>query len=182
MIPPLDPVPRTVLRGALAVLFLWAAAHKLRDRAAFRRALADYRLLPAGAVAPAAGLLIAAELGTAATLLLPGSGAGPSLCAAAILGTYAAAVAANLARGRRHIDCGCAGAAARRRLSGGLVARNLALAAAALLSAPPPAPRSLGWLDAATVAAAVTALAFLYAAAEALPAAIEPPSHRATTP
>ena len=42
MTPALDPVVGGTLRGALALLFVGAALHKLRDRAAFRAALAGY--------------------------------------------------------------------------------------------------------------------------------------------
>jgi hypothetical protein len=42
----MDPVFDSTLRAALALLFLVAAAHKLRDLGRFRATLADYRVLP----------------------------------------------------------------------------------------------------------------------------------------
>ncbi len=87
---------------------------------------------------------------------------------------YAAAVGVNLRRGRRHIDCGCAGPAARRPISGWLVARNVVLAAAALAGLAPVAPRGLVWVDAFTVVAATTALAACWTAADQLLALARP--------
>jgi len=69
----------------------------------------------------------------------------------------------NLARGRRHIDCGCAGPAARRPISGWLVARNATVAAAALGGLIPASPRPFSWVDGITVAGATATLAALYA-------------------
>lgn len=160
----IDPAAHAALRLALAALFGWAALHKLRDLAAFRLALADYRLLPQRALAAAAPALLAAELAAAGALLAPGPAQPGAWAAAALLTLYAAAIVLNLARGRRHIDCGCAGPRARRPLSGALVARNALLAAAALACALPVSARALVWLDAVSVAGAVAALALLYAA------------------
>ena len=77
-------------------------------------------------------------------------------------------MAMNLYRGRRFIDCGCAGAAGHQPLSGWLVARNLLLAVLALAAMLPVQARPLVWVDAITVAAAVGAAALLYAAGNRL--------------
>jgi hypothetical protein len=74
----------------------------------------------------------------------------------------------NLARGRRDLGCGCGGPAARQPISGGLVARNAALATAALAGLLSTATRALVWIDALTVVGTVAALAALYAATNAL--------------
>jgi len=157
----MDPVVGLTLRAALALLLLVAAVHKLRDPGTFRATLGDYRLLPDAVVPAAAGLVIGVELAIATALLvLPA----PGLRAAALLlATYAVAIAVNLARGRRHIDCGCGGPAARQPISGRLVARNVLLAAAACAGLAPVDPRPLVWVDALTVVAAAAALATLYA-------------------
>jgi hypothetical protein len=167
----LDPALACVLRAALAVVLAGAAVHKLRDPAAFRAALAAYRLLPAPAVTPAAALLVAAELAAAGALL----GAlrheplrVAALGGAALLGLYGAAIAVNLRRGRRHIDCGCAGPGARRPIHEALVARNAVLAALALGAALPAGGRALGALDALTVPAGTAALLLVYASSERL--------------
>jgi hypothetical protein len=159
----MDPVVDATLRTALALLFGTAAAHKLADRPRFRAILADYRLLPESLVGPAAMLVAAAELVVAVLLIAPRGGAGP-IAAAAVLALYGAAIAINLGRGRRHIDCGCAGPAASRPLSGWLVARNAVLAGVALIALLPVRTRPLLWIDGLTIVAATATVAALYAA------------------
>ncbi len=160
----MDPVVAVTLRAALALLFASAAVHKLRDRAAFRATLAEYRIMPAAAVPIVATLVVGTELAIAALLVaVPAAGA---VGAAALLGAYATAIATNLLRGRRHIDCGCAGFAARRPIGAWLVARNLLLAAAALSTLAPGAARVFVWVDVLTVVAATGTLALLYGAAD----------------
>jgi len=154
-----DPALQLVVRIAGACLFFAAASHKLRDRAGFGAALAGYRLLPGWSVPVAAVLLGVAEIGLGFALLAtPRAGAG----AAGLLALYACAVGVNLARGRRHIDCGCGGSP--QPLSGWLVARNLVLAAAFAACAAPSSARALAILDAVTIGAGVAALALLWAA------------------
>ena len=111
--------------------------------------------------------MILAELGIVLALVLwPAWGAAAG---AALLGLYGTAIAVNLARGRRHIDCGCGGAAARREISAWLVARNgLAAAAALAVAGVPEAARGLVWLDACTVVAATAMLAACWSAADHL--------------
>ncbi len=164
----IDPALQLIARGALALLFVSTAAHKLRDGAAFRTALSGYDLVPAPWLGAAATLLLGAEIGVAAGLWLPASARGAALAGAALLALYAAAITVNLRRGRRDIDCGCAGPARRQPISGALVVRNLVLAAAALSCALPVSPRALTWLDGATVVAGVAALALLYSAIDGL--------------
>lgn len=161
----LDPVFSWLLRLGVALLFAAAAGHKLRDLEAFRAALGDYRLLPARATSLAAFALIALELACAGGLVVSPRG---GLAAAALLALYTAAIGANLARGRREIDCGCFGPAARQPLSWGLVARNAGLIALALIAALPVAPRPLVWLDLTTIAAGLALAALLYAASNTL--------------
>lgn len=159
----IDPAVDVSLRAALALLLLSAAWHKLHDPGAFRAALAAYRIVPA-ATAP---VVVAAELGAAVALLLPMAGATGPLLAAALLALYGVAIAVNLARGRRHIDCGCGGPA-RQPLAWWLVGRNAVLAAAALACVVPSRPRPLVWIDALTVAGTVATLAMLYLASARL--------------
>lgn len=167
----IDPAAALTLRLLLAAVLARAAWHKARDLRAFAAAVADYRLLPgAWAAAAAAGFLVA-EIGLAGGLLLPPVARAASLGAGALLCLYAAAIGTNLLRGRRHIDCGCAGPARRQPLSGWLVARNGALVAAAMAAALPAAPRALGGLDLFTVAAGAVALLAASVAADGLVAA-----------
>jgi Methylamine utilisation protein MauE len=164
----MDPVIDAALRTGLSVLFLAAAVHKLRDLARFRATLVEYHLLPPRLVPCGAIALVAAELGLAVTLVAPPLRTASLAAAAGLLLIYGGAMAVNLARGRRHIDCGCAGPAARRPISGGLVARNAVLAAAAFGGLLPVSPRPLFWVDAVTVLGATATLATLYAALDRL--------------
>jgi hypothetical protein len=159
-----DPAIDLTVRAALALLFLVAAAHKLRDRAVFRATFAEYRILPEAI----STLVPLAELVVAVLLLVPAASALGEIGAAALLLLYGAAVGVNLARGRRHIDCGCAGPHARRQIGAGIVVRNALLAAAALAALLPVFPRPLAWIDALTVSGAVLALAALYLATDRL--------------
>src|SRR5205809_6830392 len=105
----MDPVIDATLRTALALLFLVAAGHKLRDLGRFRATLAEYRLLPAGLVPLAAALLVGAEAAAAGALLVPGTRATRLVSAATLLLLYVAALAINPARRRRATACGRAG-------------------------------------------------------------------------
>jgi hypothetical protein len=160
----MDPAIDLTIRAALALLFAVAAAHKLRDMTAFRGTFADYRLLPDAA----AWAVPAAEAAVALLLVAPATGALGKAASMALLLAYAAAIGVNLARGRRHIDCGCAGRHARRPIGPGLVVRNTLLAGVALAALAPVHERPLVWVDALTVSGAVLALAALYVAADRL--------------
>jgi hypothetical protein len=160
----MDPTVDLTLRAGLALLFAGAAVHKARAPRAFREAVVAYRLLPAALGGAAAAALVAAEAGVAAALLAPGRRAAGLAGAAGLLGLYGAAIAVNLARGRRDLDCGCAGPGARRPISGWLVVRNAVLAATALAALAPVRARALVWVDGLTVVAALATAALLHAA------------------
>lgn len=162
----MDPALILSLRAALAVLLAAASLHKLRDPVRFRAVLAAYDL-----VSPRTVTTLAAAIGPLEALLALGVAAGSRAAAvatAALVLTYATAIEANVRRGRRDIDCGCTGAAARVPLSRALVVRNLGLAAAALLLLLPAAPRELTWLDVATVITATATLSACWMASERL--------------
>jgi uncharacterized membrane protein YphA (DoxX/SURF4 family) len=169
---PLDPAIVLVARLALGLLFLSTALHKIRALPSFRATLSDYRVIPPPVAAPASLVLVAAELSVGCALLVPlAPGAIQRVAlggALALLLLYSAAIAVNLGRGRRHIDCGCTGPAARQPLSEGLLVRNLALMAAAGLAVLPAGTRPLGAIDAVTVAGSVTVLAALYTSSNRL--------------
>lgn len=118
------------LAGAMGVglVFLQAALAKLRHREILSGVIANYRLLPAALVGPAAMLLAPAELAVAIGLLLGGQALAAAV-AIALLVIFAAAMAINITRGRREIDCGCGRSQLRQPLSWLLVTRNLLLAA-----------------------------------------------------
>lgn len=118
------------LSGALGVglVFLQASLAKLRHRELLAGVIANYRLLPAALVAPAAMILAPSELAIAIGLLLGGQMLA-ALAAIVLLVIFAGAMGINIARGRRAIDCGCGRSQLRQPLSWLLVVRNLALAA-----------------------------------------------------
>lgn len=163
-----DPTISIMLRAALTLLFVWAASHKLRDREAFRTALADYELLPHRWLSSIAALLVGAELSFAVGLCIPGAAAAAACASAGLLALYAGAIGINLIRGRRDIDCGCAGPMRRQPISTALVLRNVALAGAALACSLPASSRTVTWVDGITVVASVITLALLYAAIDGL--------------
>jgi len=160
----MDPVLLAMLRGALALLFLSAAVHKLRSPVTFRAQLTDYRLVPERATGAAAAAVVAGELATGFALVLPPLRASAGGAALGLLCVYSGAIALNLVRGRRDIDCGCSGPALRQPLTPWLLARNALLAGVAAACLAPVAARALVWLDSVTVAGGVLVLASLYAA------------------
>lgn len=137
---------------AVALLLAIAGIDKLRHRDLLPGVIANYRLLPDTLVAPAALLLPVAELLVAVGLV---AGIAPLAPAAAIslLLLFAGAMAINIGRGRRHIDCGCGHAGLKEQLGWGKVLRNLALAAA-LVPAMVTSRADLGLADLAVAAAA----------------------------
>ncbi len=112
---------------ALALLFAIAAAHKLATWQAWIDVLRQYALLPPAAVPSVASFLPICEATIAVGLVLPGQRHAAAAAGAGLLLLYAGAMAANLRRGRNHIDCGCFGGRARRTLSQWMPWRNVAL-------------------------------------------------------
>ena len=164
----MDPVVAYVIRGVLALVLLVACAHKLRAPRAFVDTLRGYEIVPRALAAWVAIPVVAAELALGVALLVSDAARIATLGAVTLLLTYAAAISVNLIRGRRDIDCGCSGAAARQSLSGWLVLRNACLAAAGLATLAPTSPRVLGTMDLLTIVLGVGVLYALYAAANLL--------------
>ncbi|TCO69566.1 methylamine utilization protein MauE [Rhodovulum euryhalinum] len=110
-----------------AIFFARAAWHKAWDFWAFTGFVADYRLLPARAVVPAAGAILLIETLVVLAMLVPGARVPGLVTGAVMVAAYGAAIAANLARGHTRIECGCGGAP--QPLGPALVVRNAGLAA-----------------------------------------------------
>ena len=163
-----DPAISWILRAGLAALMAIAAIHKSSDFGSFVQTLRDYRVLPEALAGWAAALVVALEVSLALALLVPAFASLAALACASLLAVYSAAIAANLARGRRHIDCGCMGPSARQPLSGGLLARNAALIAACGLAALPAAARALTWVDSVSIAGGVLVVSLLFHATNTL--------------
>lgn len=163
-----DPIFIIASAVAIAVLLASAATHKVRAPARFARQLADYQLLPDSLVRPVARLIPLLELAIAFALLVPVSRGWAALSAASLLALYAAAIGINLWRGRRDIDCGCAGPDQAQPLRPVLLLRNSVLVVLALLASVAPIARDMTLFDGfVTVAAAAVAL-LIYAAADGL--------------
>lgn len=160
----MDPVASWILRLGLAALFAVAATHKLRDLRTFTETFRDHRILP-DALAPLVSPLLAlVEIAVALALVVPGGAQAGGFGVMMLLATYSGAIAINLARGRRHIDCGCMGPAHRQPLTAWLLARNALLIAAAFGAVLPATARSLGWIDALSVLGGFCTVALLHQA------------------
>ena len=159
---PLDPVFITILRWAVGAVFLTAAVHKLSDFSVFKATLSEYRLLPSMFEGTGAAIIVMLELVAGAGLFIPAVAPLVLPIVISLLVLYTLAIAINLARGRRDIDCGCSGPAMRQTLSGWLVVRNGALIAAAALCLLPTAPRQLLWLDGVTIVFGAAVFLLLY--------------------
>jgi hypothetical protein len=164
----MDPVITNTLRISLALLFGSAAYHKARDFGVFSTALEQYRLLPKRSIPGVASSLIGLECMLAGLFLVPLAVRATAFVGGLVLAIYSGAIAINLARGRREIDCGCGGPAAGRTLGAGLLVRNALLIVGCALSAMDTLPRTLLWIDWVTVSFAVTTLALSWMAAGAL--------------
>jgi uncharacterized membrane protein len=164
----LDPTIVAIACAATATIFLGSAALKFSQPNEFRAVVESYRLVPEAGAVVLGWLLPALELAGAIGLVVTATRVAAVLLLLSLLAVFTGAIALNLARGRRDLDCGCFGPLLRQQLSWWLVARNgllglLVLAAFAGVDA-----RQLASLDYLTIAAATPALVILYGAANYL--------------
>lgn len=142
---------------AVALILLTAAWGKGRRMDEFVAVVRNYRLIPERLATPLATLLPVVEALAGGALLADPFDQQGALLAGILFLLFALAMGANLARGRRAIDCGCDLSGRGQPLSWRLVARNLGLVgllAFTLVPAPPVEPPI--W----AAAAAAAALAF----------------------
>lgn len=140
-------------RLLLAAIFLLAAAAKLRDREGSRDALREFGL-SAALARPAAVLLPLAELAVAVLLLPAATARAAAAAALGLLGVFTAAIAVQLARGRKP-DCRCFGQLHASPIGPRTLVRNAAFAAlAGLVLLRPPAALAIGLYRAAGAGAA----------------------------
>jgi len=155
-----DPAVAYLIIVSAALLFLSAAIHKLRDLWRFREVFAAYRLLPAGRhLAP---IVPALELAVAVGLLFENLRTLAVWIGIALLLAYAVAIAINLARGRRDLDCGCAGPNDRRPISAWMVWRNVGMAILLATALLPWSDRALVLTDGVTVGFGTACCALVY--------------------
>lgn len=162
-----DPVIELVLRLSLGAIFVAGLRHKLKDLDAFRRTVWAYEILPEFAVSAAGSAVVLAELAVVFCLLQAKAWLAGG-AAAILLGVYTLAIAWNLLRGRRDIDCGCGGPASYQKLGPALLLRNGILMAAALVLTNGGQQRELSWVDGVSVLASLAVLALCWKAAEEL--------------
>ena len=174
--PLLDPGLGYVIVIALALLFAQAAWHKWRGLVQFGAVLLAYRLVPAPLAGPLRVAVPTCESAIALLLLPAATRPWAAAAGAMLLLAYAGAMAINLRRGRRDLDCGCTGPAERRPIAAWMVWRNALLAALLALGGLPWAARPLGATDAFTVGGGLLVFALLYAALDRLLGQIMPRS------
>jgi Methylamine utilisation protein MauE len=163
----IDPAIGALLAGAFALLFASAALHKFLDREGFGRVFRAYGVVPP-ALAGLSALVPLLELTVGAALLTAGARTGAAATGAALLVTYATAIAINLGRGRRDLACGCGGANDARPIAAWMVWRNLILAALLAVTLLPWSSRPLGAADAITIGAGTSVAALLYVSVDTL--------------
>jgi len=155
-----DPAVAYLIIVSAALLFFVAAIHKLRDLWRFREVFAAYRLVPAGRhLAP---IVPALELAVAVGLLFDNLRILALWTGVALLLAYATAIALNLFRGRRDLDCGCAGPNERRPISAWMVWRNVGMAIALAAALLPWSDRALALTDGITVGFGTACCALVY--------------------
>ena len=126
-------------RLALAAIFLYAAATKVPDMAAFAKDVANYRLLPSALVPFAAAVVVGIEIVVGLALLTGLWSRAAALVAAGMLVLFVLGLTQALLRGI-DLRCGCFGGD--ESADWGTVARDLAMLVPALvvLFTPVPGP------------------------------------------
>ncbi|MDE2296079.1 MAG: methylamine utilization protein MauE [Gammaproteobacteria bacterium] len=171
----LDPTIGTLIDLGAAALLASAAVHKIRDFESFAGVFAAYRIAPARGSRAFAALVPAMELAAALALPWPSTHRIAGFGAAGLIALYGAAIAWNLARGRRDLDCGCGGPRDRRRIAGWMVWRNALIAALLVAAAVVPwSARALAGVDGLTLGGGLFAMAVLYRALDRLMGEIAP--------
>ena len=164
----LDPVFMWIISLCLSMLFMFAALHKVKYTAHFEMVLVSYQLLPRKSIFLISKLFIMVEVVTSLALIIsPGRPMGAVL-AFLLLSVYGAAMAINLLKGNRLLDCGCHLQAQKQAISWRLVLRNALLAGAALLLLMPETARRLQVYDLAVVAFGLTMCVLIYTIASQL--------------
>lgn len=144
-----DPSICLAARVIGALVFASAAIGKVRHRHELPGVVANYRLLPERLATAAGWATVILESLTALSLASGVRLRTGAVLAIALLCAFALAIAVNLARGRREIDCGCFQSGLRQRLSAGLIVRNMLLCAMLLplLLYDSPVLAPLQWID-----------------------------------
>ena len=161
----IDPAIGGLCAFSLALIFGASGVMKLRDIEIFEGSLANYQLAPTWLEKPLAYLLPMLECTAAAGLLMTSTRVAAASMVFVLLVVFTGAIAINLARGRRSIDCGCFGPALRQELSGWLLLRNLFLMMLATTVILPTSGRAIESIDLVTIVLGGLTLVILYASA-----------------
>lgn len=169
----LDPVIFRSCQAAAAVVFGVAALSKLVNIERFERAVASHGLLPAILSGPVALVLAMAELAIAAALIVDSARPVAALAGLGLLAVFFTAIAINLARGNRDVDCGCWAFGRKEpdgsaRLSGWHLGRVAVLAMLVAPSLSEPAQRAVEWFDYVTVTGGLAIAGGLFVAIDLL--------------
>jgi len=152
----------TISTLLLSYLFVVGGWQKMSDAQHLGEVISDYQILPARWSPWIARSLPPLELSAGLALLIPAFQALALGVVTILLAAYTTAIALNLARGRREIDCGCAGPGQEQTLSGWLLGRNLFLIAIAVLSGPALHKLQPGWSGWCLALAGTALAALLY--------------------
>jgi hypothetical protein len=173
----IDPGVAWLIIACAGLLFLVAALHKLRDLRRFREVFAAYQILPVAAGRLLAPVVPALELAVAVGLLVDDLRTLALRTGVGLMLAYGAGIAINLARGRRDLDCGCAGPNDRRPIAAWMVWRNVGMAI--LLSAVllPWSDRPVVATDAVTVGFGTACCALVYLCLDRLLAPVRRITH-----
>jgi uncharacterized membrane protein YphA (DoxX/SURF4 family) len=117
----------------LSYLFVTTGYHKLFNGDDLARTISEYRILPLAWSRAVSRVLPVVELGVGIGLLIPILHTVAAAVACLLLFSYTTAIAVNVRRGRRDLDCGCAGPGQEQFVSGGLLIRNGVLCSLALV-------------------------------------------------
>jgi hypothetical protein len=117
----------------LAMVFSVAAMTKLMAWGELSGVVRNFRVLPAALVLPVTLVLPPLEIAIAVGILVAGTRSLAAAAAAILFAGFGAALAINLSRGRRQIDCGCFRSNLKQPISAAVVLRNLILVVCALL-------------------------------------------------
>jgi uncharacterized membrane protein YphA (DoxX/SURF4 family) len=125
----------TAMQVGLGLILAISGLGKLGRRHEFKGIVDAYRLVPSQAVPVAASIVVFAEIVTGSALAVGWAASAFAVVAAVVFAGFGFAMAINLARGRRMIDCGCF-RSVRQPLEWRLVVRNVVCAMVALATSP----------------------------------------------
>ena len=148
--------------ACVALLFVGAAVHKLRDLPRFEQIFSSYALMTGLARSRISRAVPIFEMVVAAGLLVDVCRPYAGSAGIALLSTYAGAIAINLRRGRRDLACGCGGPDERRPISGWMVWRNVVISLVLAVALQPWAGRPLAFTDGITIVFGLPAIALVY--------------------